>query len=137
MAEKKYSQYVVQHPINYNGAYGATVRYEGETDFKANFSELFIRVTRDMAMEEYPHKHDFDMWVWVLPLDPVDMENLGCEIEYNFGHELEKYIVTKTTCFYCPKELVHGPFIFRNVTKPILFVHSMLAPKYYKTETYK
>ena len=137
MAGTKYGQYVIQHPINYEGEWGAEVWYTGEHDFKTNFTELFIRVTRDMVMEAYPHKHDFDMYVWVLPLDPENLDDLGAEVEYCFGEEMEKHIVTTTTGFYVPKGLIHGPFIFRNVTKPILFVHSMMAPNYYKTEEYK
>jgi hypothetical protein len=137
MPANKYGKYVIQHPFDYQGDYGPQVWFTGESDYKTNFTELFIRVTRDMNMEEYPHKHDFDMWVWVLPLDPDNLDDLGCEVEMDFGMELEKHVVTKTVSFYIPKGVVHGPFIFRKVTKPLLFIHSMMAPKYYKTETYK
>jgi hypothetical protein len=137
MTKTKYGQYVIQHPINYKGDWGAEVWYTGENDYKNNFTELFIRVTRDMVMEEYSHAHDFDMYVWVLPLDPNNMDDLGAEVEMDFGPELEKHIVTSTASFYVPKGLIHGPFMFRKVTKPILFVHSMMAPKYYKTEVFK
>jgi hypothetical protein len=82
MAKTKYGQYVIQHPINYKGDWGA-------------------------------------------------------EVEMDFGTELEKHIVTSTASFYVPKGLIHGPFMFRKVTKPILFIHSMMAPKYYKTEVFK
>lgn len=137
MSKTKYGQYVIQNPINYDAPYGADVSYTGEKDFKNNFTEIFVRITRDMVMEEYAHTHDFDMYVWVLPLDPDNMDDLGAEVEMTFGEEAEKHIVTKTACFYVPKGLIHAPFIFRNVTKPILFIHSMMAPNYYKSEIFK
>jgi len=112
------------------------VWYAGEDDYKNSFTALFIRVTRDMVMEEYSLAHDFDMYVWVLPLDRDNLDDLHAELEMDFGPELERHVVTTTASFYVPKGLVHGPFIFRNVTKPILFIHSMIA-KYYKTEVFK
>src|SRR4030043_411680 len=103
MAKTKYGQYVIQHPINYKGDWGAEVWYTGENDYKSNFTELFIRVTRDMVVEEYSHAHDFDMYVWVLPLDPNNLDDLGAEVEIGF-----RYGIGKTHChlhakFLCPQ----------------------------------
>jgi hypothetical protein len=137
MATTKYGQYVIRHPINYKGDWGPEVWYKGESDYKTDFTLLFIQVNRDMVMEEYSHVHDFDMYVWLLPLDPKNMDDLGAEVSMDFGKELERHVITQSSSIYVPKGVVHGPFIFKNVTKPILFVHTMMAPKYYKTETFK
>lgn len=66
------------------------------------------------------------------------MEDLGCEVEmvYGTGKGEEKHVLTKTGCFFVPKGVIHGPFTFRNMTKPILFVHTMRAETYDKTESF-
>jgi hypothetical protein len=90
-------------------------------------------------MEVDSHVHDFDMYVFLIPLEPRNMEDLGCIVEmvYGTGGQQETHVLTKTGCFFVPKGVVHGPFTFRNITKPILFIHTMRAETYYKTESFK
>lgn len=146
MSAGKYAKYVIQKPIDYGkkiyydvGYYGPNVWFKGE-DYNNNLTVIFIRVEKSMVMEEYSHVHDFDMYLWLLPLDPNNMEDLGCEVELVYGRESEqeKHVLTKTGSFYVPKGIVHGPFTFRNVTRPVLFVHACTGvADYYKTEVYK
>jgi hypothetical protein len=155
--DSKYGRYVIQNPIDYGyrgyckllkkqtvqynpeGFWGPNVWFRGNTDFNNDFTLMFIRVEEDMAMEVDSHVHDFDMYVFLIPLEPHNMEDLGCEVEmvYGSGEEQEVHVLTKTGCFFVPKGVVHGPFTFRNITKPILFVHTMRAETYYKTESFK
>ena len=141
----KYEKFVVQNPVDHgemryteNPVYDANVWYMGNADFGgAPFSQVFVRIDRDFVMEEASHTHDFDMWVWHIPLDPDNIEDLGGEVEmvYGAGTEddpIEKYTVTKNSCFYVPAGTVHGPYTFRNVTKPMLFIHTMTSEGYYK-----
>lgn len=145
-----YDKFVIQNPIDYGekryypeGYWGPNVWYKGDVDFGGKkFTLMFIRIEHDMVMEEDSHTHDFDMWVWHVPLEPDNMEDLGCEIEYSFGagtedDPKETFTIRKTSCVYVPAGTVHGPHIFRNVTKPLLFVHAMIQGDYYKTEVFK
>ncbi len=134
----KYSQYLIQNPIDYGerryyapGYYGPNVWYKGE-DYNTDFTMCFVRVEESMIMEEESHTHDFDMYLWLLPADPKDMENLGCEVEYTLGsgEEAETFVVDKTCSFYIPKGIEHGPFTFKNVTKPLYLVHATMAGDY-------
>ena len=134
----KYNKYFLQNPIDYGenryyeaGYYGPNVWYKG-ADYNTNFTMCFVRVEESMVMEEDSHTHDFDMYIWFLPADPRDMEDLGCEIEYfiGSGEEQERFIVTKTSSFYCPKGIFHGPLTFKNVTKPVYLVHATMAEDY-------
>ena len=134
----KYSKYLIQNPIDYGemryydqGYYGPNVWYKG-AEYNSNFTMCIVRTEWDQVMEESAHTHDFDMYLWLLPVDPNDMENLGCEVEYCFGEgdEQEIFVLTKTCSIFCPKGVVHGPLTFRNMTKPVYLVHGTVAQDY-------
>jgi hypothetical protein len=74
------------------------------------------------------------MWVYFFSFDPNNMEDLGAEIEFGFGPEREIHTFTKPCSIFVPKGTIHCPLNFKKVTRPIFFVHPMLAPKYSKTE---
>ena len=143
----KYEKYVINNPVDYGGKtytdYAineANVWYKGDVDFGGSkFTQCMVRVDHDFVMEPAAHTHDFDMWVWHVPLDPDNFEDLGGEVEmvYGSGTEddpIEKYTVTKTSCFFVPAGTVHGPYTFRNIKKPMLFIHAMQQGEYYKSE---
>ena len=145
----KYDKFVIQNPIDYGtrryfdvDCKEANVWYKGDVDFNgAKFTMVFVRVESDLVMEETSHAHDFDMYVWHVPLSPDNMEDLGCEVEMVFGagtaeDPAEKYTLAKTGCFFVPAGTVHGPYTFRNVTKPLLFIHAMQQGDYYKSEVF-
>jgi len=130
----KYQKYVVQHPVA-EGGYGPELIYTGETDYNSGFTLMFLRITEPTLMEEYPHSHDFDMYLYFHSFDANHMDDLGAEIEMGLGPERERFLITTPTSVYIPKGLVHCPLHFKKVTKPILFVHASLAPKYTKIES--
>ena len=131
MTGKKYSQYVVEHPLQIGG-YGPEFIYTGEGDYQSNFNIMFLRITEPTLMEEWPHSHDFDMYLYFHSFDPDNMGDLGADIEIGLGEEREIYKITTPTSVYIPKAMVHCPLEFKRVDKPILFVHCTLASKYVK-----
>ena len=134
MAEKKYEKHVFKHPIKH-GELGPAIEFVGEKDFNSDFSLILLPVTKPVLMEEFPHSHDFDMYVTFVGFDPNGLNDLGGEIEMYLGKEQEKYVINTPTSVYIPKGFIHCPLNFKRVDKPILLVHATLAPKYYKTET--
>ena len=136
MAERKYEKHVFQHPINY-GDFGPSIEFVGEKDFNSNFSLICLPVTKPVLMEEYPHSHEFDMYITLIGLNPNGLEDLGGEIELYLGEEKEKYVITKPTSVYMPKGMIHCPLEFKRVDKPILLIHATLASKYEKAQIYK
>jgi hypothetical protein len=135
MAATKYDQYIVKHPVG-KGAFGPELIYTGETDYKSNFTMMFLRVTKPVIMEELAHTHDFDMYVWFLSFDPDNMDDLGADIEIGLGPEREIHKITSPTSVYIPAGMIHCPLEFKRVDKPILFVHATLASQYNKKETF-
>jgi hypothetical protein len=81
-------------------------------------------------MEDAPHSHDFDMYLYFLGVN--DLGEMDAEIEMGLGEEQEIHKITTPASVYIPKGLVHCPLKFIRVDKPILFVHATLAPKYIK-----
>ena len=143
----KYEKFVIQNPIDYGEKrytdypiYEANVWYKGDVDFGGSkFSLVLVRVDHDFVMEEASHTHDFDMYVWHVPLDPDNFEDLQGEVEMVFGSgteddPAETHVLTKTSCFYVPAGTWHGPYTFRNIKKPMLFIHAMQQGEYYKSE---
>jgi len=136
MTATKYGKYVIKRPVA-KGGYGPELIYTGETDYKSNFTIMFLRITEPTLMEESAHSHDFDMYLYFLSFDPDNMGDLGAEIEIGLGKEQERHIITTPTTVYIPKGMVHCPLEFKRVDKPILFVHCTLASKYYKSPVSK
>ncbi len=131
MAEPKYSKYVVRSPVRID-KFGPEIRFSGEEQYGSDFSLMFFHISKPVLMEESPHYHDFDMYLYFLGLK--EMEDLGAEIEMGLGEEQEIYTITTPTSVYVPKGLIHCPLHFKRVDQPILFVHAVIAPKYSKIE---
>ncbi len=133
MAELKYGNHVAKHSLEPD-VFGKKIQIVGERDFKSNFSLILLRVDGPVLMEEVPHSHDFDMYLTLVGFNPNGLEDLGAEIEMSLGKEQEKYVINTPTSFYIPKGFTHCPLRFTRVDRPVLLVHSSLAPKYMKKE---
>jgi hypothetical protein len=127
----KYGKYVIKKPVA-TGGYGPEFVYTGDREYGSNFTIMFLRITEPTLMEEYPHSHDFDMYLYFMSFDADNMGDLVADIEIGLGKEREIHKITTPTTVYVPAGMVHCPLEFKKVTKPILFVHCTLASKYVK-----
>ena len=127
----KYGKYLITKPVA-TGGYGPEFVYTGEREYKSSFTIMFLRITAPTLMEEFPHSHDFDMYLYFMSFDPDKMGELGADIEIGLGKEREVHKITAPTTVYIPAGLVHCPLEFKRVDKPVLFVHCTLASKYVK-----
>jgi hypothetical protein len=134
MPAMKYDKYVISKPVA-TGGYGPEFVYVGDREYKSNFTIMFLRITEPTLMEEYPHSHDFDMYLYFMSFDPNNMGELGADIEIGLGAEREIYKITTPTTVYIPAGMIHCPLEFKKVTKPIMFIHCTLASKYVKEES--
>jgi hypothetical protein len=127
----KYDQFVITKPVA-TGGYGPEFIYTGNKEYNSDFTIMFLRITEPTLMEEYPHSHEFPMYLYFMSFDPYNMGELGAEIEIGLGPEREIHTFTTTTSIYIPAGMVHCPLNFKKVTKPILFIHATMAEKYHK-----
>jgi hypothetical protein len=129
MVGKKYDKYIVSAPLA-KGKFGPLIEFIGEKHYRSDFSLLFAYISAPCLMEDAPHSHDFDMYLYFLGVN--DFEDMDAEIEMGLGEEQEIHKISTPSSVYIPKGLIHCPLNFRRVGKPILFVHATLAPKYVK-----
>lgn len=132
MAKTKYGKLLFQHPLVPNKFSDQRILFTGERDFNSDFSTIMVSVTKPMLMEDIPHKHDFDIYLTFIGFNPDGLHDLGAEIELFLGEEQERYVITAPTTIYIPKGFVHCPLRFVRVDRPLLLVHSSLAPEYKK-----
>lgn len=64
----------------------------------------------------FEHDHAFDEIVFHIGSDPQNPEDLGAEIEYVVGGQT--FVFDRTSAFYIPKGVKHGPLAWRRVTRP-------------------
>lgn len=62
------------------------------------------------------HTHDYDEIVLNIGSDPEHPEELGAEIEFYMGDELQ--VTDKTSAVFIPKNVPYGPVTWKKVTRP-------------------
>lgn len=131
MESGKYSNLVIPKSFNHLEPW-PDLEWVGDADYKTNVSFIITQIREPAVMEEYPHSHDFDMYLHFLSYDPDHMDELAAEIEIGLGEEREMYTITSPTSVFIPKGLIHCPLVFKRVDKPIIMFHTTIASKYAK-----
>lgn len=96
-------------------------------------AEPFKLIAPDGTLKEVkdlPHKHLAEEIFCFLPTDPHNVDDLGGEVEYwlGEGEEAEKFIITKPTVVFVPKNTVHCPIVFRKVYRPFIVMIIFNSP---------
>jgi len=133
MKDSKYGKYVIRKSVTKPEPW-PTMEWTGDTDYKSNVTFMITRVMAPCKMEEYPHSHDFDMYLHFVSYDFEHMNDLFAEIEIGLGEEQEMHTITSPASVYIPAGLVHCPLIFKKVDKPLILFHTSIASKYVKKE---
>ena len=84
MDNTKYGKYVVRKSVTKPEPW-PTMEWIGETDYNTNVTFMITRVMEPCEMEEYPHSHDFDMYLHFISYDYEHMDELFAEIEIGLG----------------------------------------------------
>lgn len=77
-----------------------------------------------------PHEHKYPEVVIHLGTDPDNPLDLGGEVEFCLGPEMEKHILTTSNLVYLPADFIHGPWIIRNVTRPFIMITVEQSPQH-------
>ena len=133
MAELKYAQYRLnQLPPEQRrrgfGRWPQTILFT-DNDIIEGSKHFWSYWVKSLPPPHGPHTHkDMELLV-MLGSDPAHPKDLGCEIEFSMGPEMEKHVIRESTLVYVPANLVHGPVRFRNFRKPFIFIQAQSAPK--------
>lgn len=133
MKKTKYDRYVIPKSVTKPEPY-PTMEWIGNVDYHTNMTFMITKVVAPCKMEEFPHSHDFDMYLHFVSYDYQHMDDLFGEIVIGLGEEQELHTITKPTSVYIPAGLVHCPLIFKRVDKPIILFHTSIASRYVKKE---
>jgi uncharacterized RmlC-like cupin family protein len=84
-----------------------------------------------LGQEPYsPHVHDFDQVVFFLGSDMSDLSELGGEVEFCIGEELETHMITCSTAIAVPKGLPHFPATINRLDRRMIYAEVSIAADY-------
>lgn len=135
MENSKYGQYVVRKQIAVHEPW-PTMEWTGDKDFNSDFTFMITRILEPCTMEEFPHTHEFDIYLYFFSYDPDDMDSLPAEIEIGLGPEREIHTITSPTGVHIPAGMIHCPLNFKRVDKPIMLLHASNASNYVKDKVF-
>jgi hypothetical protein len=127
----KYDKNIFQ-PIVMPWPHGVLTELAGE-EHGMSFSVVLTGMDHPVTPETTPMVHDFDQMLWFAGPNPMKPMEFDAEIEYYFGKEREKHVITTPSVIYQPKGTIHAPLIFKKVNKPVLVVDVRMTPTYKKT----
>ena len=74
-----------------------------------------------------PHYHAYTDNLVSMGTNPDDPNDFGGQLEIHLDHGFERHVITKPTIVYIPKQLVHGPILWR-IRKPVLGLGISMGP---------
>lgn len=132
--ETKYSKYIIRDTLAGNGLppYAPRMLFDTKNYFpEMGFGIRYTYITQPINMEK-PHSHDFDQFFCFMG-SPEDMRIFDGEVEVYLGEEQIKHIINSTSVLYVPKGMVHTPFNWVKVNKPMMFINIVLSNEYTRT----
>ncbi len=137
MAKGKYDKYILSGMRPWNRrASGPIVAYwddqvnrgayKGSHQYYVHWVGLVPEGLPGVTSWEYmghgPHEHTYPEVIMHLGIDPANPLDLGAEVEFCLGPEMEKHVITTSDAVYLPANFIHGPWIIRKVTRPFIIV---------------
>ncbi len=132
--ETNYGRYVVRDVVAGNkwGGEGMSLRRAPQDlipiGAKLNLGITLVR--KPYLFHEPVHKHAFTEFFYFFGSNPMDMNEFGGEVEFSFGEEREKHIITGPTIVAIPPGVYHCPLKFSKIDKPIYCLEAFLTSNY-------
>jgi hypothetical protein len=96
---------------------------------------MVITVVRKPYMFHAPtHKHPFTEYFYFFGSNPMDMKEFDAEVEFSFGEENEKHVITEPTVVVIPPGVYHCPLNYTKVNKPFYCLELFMTSKYSGTD---
>lgn len=135
MAETKYGKYIMREP--HARMWPEVPIYVDSSLHEGISCDIAINVRSEPGVDDHqPHKHDADEFLFFIGGDPRNLLDFQAEVELclGWGEDQEKHTINTTSFVYIPKGLVHLPWNFKRVDKPIIVGHILLSPSFSETK---
>ena len=130
---KKYDKYVFNPPhIQMRMKADQSVIFDGLMvgkqilNYDFTIGHQFVR--KPFKGDNPAHTHNFQEFLAWYGGNPDDPDDVGGEVVFYFGEELEKHVFTRPTIVSLPPGLVHCPLEITRVDRPIIQIEVMLPP---------
>ncbi|MBN2076427.1 MAG: hypothetical protein JW762_12830 [Dehalococcoidales bacterium] len=136
MKKNKYDKYVISGiqpgdppSSGMKVAWVNDAKFKGAHQYHVHWVFETPRNLKGMAswekMGHGPHEHKQPEAVIHIGTNPDDPMDLGAEIWFYLGPELEKHVITKSCMVYLPAGFIHSPWVIKKVTRPFVIVTVM------------
>ncbi len=98
------------------------VAHDGELD--ADCSIGYHCIAKPMSFD-HVHSHDFPEMLCFIGSNPLDITDLGAEVEFTLGGE--KHLINTAAVVSIPGGVEHCPIVIKKVTRPIIFLEVSLT----------
>ncbi len=93
----------------------------------SNFYFLHWIVPNDYSADEFQvghptHTHDAAEILFCIGADHNNPSDLGAEVEFYIGEEMEKHIINKSTAIFIPAGVPHSPWRLKKIDRPFLYL---------------
>ncbi len=132
----KYGKYIVTDIVTKIPEYGGPSLLSHKGELNADVSLGYHCVSKPILFDG-THTHNNAELLCFIGGNPLDITDLGAEIDVSLGAEHEKHLITRTSCISIPPNLPHCPLNIRKVTKPIIFLEISLTKQYKSTDIEK
>ncbi len=87
-------------------------------------------VRKPYMFHEPTHKHQFTEFFVFMGSNPLNMNEFDADIEFTFGPEKEKHVISSPTIVTIPPGVYHCPLNYVRVGKPFYCLEVFLTPTY-------
>jgi len=98
------------------------VAHDGELDAECSLG--YHCISKPMSFD-HVHSHDFPEMLCFIGGNPLDITDLGAEIEFTISGE--KHLINTTAVVSIPSGVEHCPIVIKKVTKPFIFMEVSLT----------
>jgi hypothetical protein len=91
-------------------------------------------IRKPYMFHEPVHKHNFTEFFIFFGSNPNDMKEFDADVEFTFGPEREKHVISSPTIVTIPPGVFHCPLNYARVGKPFYCLEAFMTPKYSSTD---
>ena len=134
MAESKYGKYfttdVIFEPKWGGERIGLSAVPDDIIPAVGKLSLGISAVTKPYLFHEPTHKHMFSEFFFFFGSNPKDLKDFDADVEFSFGAEKEKHVISSPTIVIAPPGVYHCPLNYARVGQPFYCLEAFLTSKY-------